>query len=364
MRAAVYRVAGEPFSVESVARPTPRPNDVVVKVEACSMVPNLPVMLDPPSPCVAPPRPTIYGCDAVGIVSEVGSQVRGFSVGDRVYVNPHRFCGNCRSCRRGNRAACDFSALSGYFGIGPRSYETLGDYPVGGYAEWMTAPAESLVRIPATVSPETATRWGYLGTGYAALQRAGVDSRSTVLINGISGTLGLGTALFALALGVSKILGVGRDAALLAEVKALAPDVIEVHSNESQQSVEGWARDLTEGAGADVVIDALPTGGSTDAYAAAVAALGRGGTHVNIGGVIEEVPINVNKIMHCEQTFTGSFWMTTLQGEEMADLVDLGRIDLDVFAHEVFALDDINHALEVVAGGKTRGGFSNYVVRP
>ena len=75
------------------------------------------------------------------------------------------------------------------------------DYPYGGLGEYMTAPQYSLVTLPDNVSFETAARWGYLGTAYSALKRSGANMGTSVLVNGISGTLGLGVALFALALG-------------------------------------------------------------------------------------------------------------------------------------------------------------------
>ena len=89
-------------------------------------------------------------------------------------------------------------------------------YPYGGLGEYMTAPQENLVKLPDTVSFEQGARFGYLGTAYSALKKANVGPGTTVLIDGISGTLGLGGCLNALAMGATKIFGTGRNAELLA----------------------------------------------------------------------------------------------------------------------------------------------------
>ena len=73
--------------------------------------------------------------------------------------------------------------------------------PYGGLAEYMLAPQYSLVKIPDNLSFEAASRFGYVGTAYSAMRKAGVGAGSSILVNGISGTLGIGGALFGLAMG-------------------------------------------------------------------------------------------------------------------------------------------------------------------
>jgi alcohol dehydrogenase len=99
----------------------------------------------------------------------------------------------------------------------------LDAYPYGGLSD-LTAPERNLVRLPDSVTFEQGARFGYLGTGFSALRKAGAGPGRTVLIDGISGTLGLGACLIALGLGVTRILGTGRNAELLNDVKAIAPD--------------------------------------------------------------------------------------------------------------------------------------------
>src|ERR1700738_1767065 len=98
--------------------------------------------------------------------------------------------------------------------------------PMGGVAQFITAPATALVRLPDNVSFNAAARFGYFGTAYAAMRKIGVGPGQSLLVNGISGTLGLCAALIALAMGATKILGTGRNGALLDRVKTLAPERI------------------------------------------------------------------------------------------------------------------------------------------
>ena len=365
MRAARMHKVGDPLKIDRIETPVPRSTDVLVEVKACGIVPNLGNVLNRMGrhPHLLLPRlPAIFGLDPVGVVVEKGSQVHGIDVGARVYVNPARYCGGCRHCRMGQTVSCKYYTFNGYFGFSPNSQRMFDDYPYGGLAEYMTAPQYSLVTLPDNLTFEAAARWGYMGTGFRALRQAGANMSSTLLINGISGTLGLGVALFALALGVRKILGTARNLDLLERVRRIAPDRVHVHSLDDPQPVGEWARALTEGAGVDIVIDALGPGAPHSSMLAAFDALGRGGRHVNISAVAGEVPINLHKAMDGDQALIGSLWFTTADGQEMADLAATNSVRLDVFEHEVFKLDDINTALAQI---KTRnGGFSNYVVCP
>lgn len=365
MRAARMHAVGKPLVIDSIPVPSPRPTDVLVQVKACGIVPNLGNVLHHLQEwfphLTLPQLPAIFGLDATGVIAEVGAQVYDFAPGDRVYVNPARYCGGCRACRTGDTTHCLAYTFNGYFGFSERSQRMFDDYPYGGLCEFMTAPQYSLVKIPDNLSFETAARFGYLGTAYRALLRGGVGPSTTLLVNGISGTLGIGAALFGLAMGARRILGTGRNRELLERVKAIAPNRIHVCAL-GDGSLAEWARELTNGEGANVVIDALGPGAPQDSVLQAMQAMRRGGHHVNIGAVAGDLPINLHKIMDNDMQFSGSAWFTTGQGQEMADMVESGAVDLSVFEHCVYQLEDVNTALGLISNRS--GGFSNYVICP
>ena len=365
MRAARLHVKSGPFHIDQVARPTPRASDVVVEVKACGIVPNLQNVIGwDDFVATIPPLPAIFGLDAAGVVAEKGELVHGLEIGDRVYVNPLRSCGTCRYCVMGEPAVCDAMTLNGYFGMGKNSKQTFEDYPYGGFSEYMTAPASSLVRLTDAISFEQASRFGYLGTAYNALSRANVDINSTVLINGASGTLGLGGVMFALARGAPKVLAVGRDLKLLERVRAIDPRRIHIHSTRnSDMSVADWARSLTGGNGADVVVDMLPTGAPLEAFQAAFEALGKCGRHVNCGGMFDYVPIYTPVFIQRALTMIGADWFTTAQGQEMVEFVTSGQVDLGIFEFRGYPLGEINTALSNIVNLRD-GGFSSFFIRP
>ncbi|MBB2938371.1 alcohol dehydrogenase [Amycolatopsis bartoniae] len=364
MRAARMHGVGEPMVLENVAKPTAYGSDVVVRVEACNIVPNLANILVnwttwfPQNPL--PGLPAIFGLDPAGVVEEVGADVHGFQPGDRVYVNPGRHCGDCPACRRGEHIDCESYAFAGYFGFTASSTKLLDRYPYGGLAEYLLAPAYSLVRLPESISFAHGARFGYLGTGYSALRKAAVGADTTLLINGVSGTLGLGVALFALAMGVPRIYGTGRNKALLDRVRALAPDRIETHST-LDGPVDAWVRSRT-GRGVDVYIDALGPGAPHEGLIQGIASLRRGGRAVNIGATAGMVPFDVHHIMDQQLSFRGSIWFTAGEGQQMAQLADSGLVDLSVFENVVFPLEKVNDAISGVEN--RNGGFSNFVISP
>lgn len=365
MRAARMHEVGQPMKIDMIERPKARSTEVVVQIKACGMVPNLGnVLANWPKWCPHLPQPklpAVFGLDPAGVISEVGEQVLDFKVGDRVYVSPVRSCGGCPACISGRRTECRYFVFNGYFGFQANAQTMYDMYPHGGFCEYMAAPRYALVKLPDNVSFEEAARLGYLGTAYSAIKKAGPVAGRSLLINGISGTLGLGAALFALALGATRIYGTGRNRSLLERVKSLAPKRIEVFSTEDGQ-IEPWVRSLTDGQGVDVMLDTLGAVASLDILDDAMHSVRRGGKIINIGGTVGKLPVDVKWLMDEQMQFIGSVWFTTEEGYEMAEMLRVKAVDLSILEHEVAKLEDINQAISGI--GSRSGGFSNYLIAP
>lgn len=366
MRAARLHKTGERMLLETVPVPTPTANDVVVRVRACGIVPNLANILThwqtwfPELPL--PPLPAIFGLDPAGEIAAVGSHVYEWKPGDRVYVNPGRFCLGCRACRNGDFPNCTSYTFSGYFGFSSGSLNIFKNYPHGGLCEYMAAPQYALVRLPDNVSFEQAARFGYLGTMYSALRKARVAPGRTLLVNGISGTLGLGGALFGLAMGATKIYGTGRNPALLECVRALSPQRIEVFSTAADEPLDRWVKQRTDGLGVDVFVDALGPGAKHETMLQGLRSLKRGGRAFNIGAIAGAVGLDLHTMMDDQQTIEGSLWFSAGEGQDIADMAAAGLIDLSVFEHVCYPLDAVNDA--IAGSASRRGGFSNFVIQP
>ncbi|CAB3799550.1 Alcohol dehydrogenase [Paraburkholderia ultramafica] len=358
----VHEPAGR-FVLDTIPRPELlRSTDVLVDVKASGVVPNLRNVMSnygERAYLTVPDLPAIYGLDAAGVVAQVGSAVTGIAPGERVYINPGRSCGSCHACRIGEPINCVAFTFQGYFGFGPQSKQMYRQYPYGGFSEFATAPADGLVKLPEQVSFEQAARFGYLGTAYSGLRKAGVGAGRTVLIVGASGTLGLGAVQIARAMGATRILCVARNEAFLQRVRALDPQRISTFSY-GQGSLADWAREQTGGVGVDAVVDAIAPGASHQVTLDSIAALRRGGRLVEIGAMTDPLPMNLHEMMCAQVSIVGSLWFSVAEGQDLAAMAAAGTLDLSVFEHHRYSLDQANEAL--AEAEKRAGGFVNVVV--
>lgn len=365
MKAARLHEVGARFQVDEIPVPSLRPTDVLVKVATAGVVQNLRnVITTYPKtrPFLPLPKlPAIFGLDSAGVVAAVGDRVKmDVAVGDRVYVNPGLSCGSCLACRRGEPPNCASYTFMGYFGFGKDSQQQYDAYPYGGFAEYLTAPAANLVKLPDSVSFEQACRFGYLGTSYSGLRKADFRPGQNILVDGGTGTLGVGTVLLALAMGASRIFATGRDRGRLERLKALDPKRIETITA-GTGAVADHVMAATDGFGVDVMVETLAPNSSAKNVVDAINALRRGGRAVKIGGVSETLPLEPGKMMVQQKSFIGSLWFTTGEGEDMAAMAGAGALNLGVFDHEVFPLERINDALDAI--DSRSGGFTNIVIR-
>lgn len=365
MVAARLHELNKPMTLDTIPVPRPRLGEVLVRVKACGIVPNMGNVINnwpswfPHQPL--PKFPAIFGLDPAGVVEELGAGVIGIEPGQRVYVSPLRSCGSCKPCVAGRRTQCKYFTLNGYFSTSRDGQKIFDVNPYAGFSEYMLAPAQSIVKIPASMSFEKAGRMGYLGTAYGALRNAQAGPGQVAFIDGITGTLGVASTILCLAMGVSRILGTGRNEDLLRRVKAIAPNRIEVMSLGSGSS-GAWGMARTDDFGVDFVISALGARAPVETMIDSMVALKRGGKLIVIGGVADPLPVNMKWLMDEQIQIIGSNWFTTEQGQELADMVGGGVIDLSYLYDHVYPLSRVN---EAISGLKERdGGFSNYVVCP
>jgi threonine dehydrogenase-like Zn-dependent dehydrogenase len=365
MRAARLHEMGTPFRIDRIEVPEPGPHDVQVEVRACGVVPNLRNVVTSYTskhPTLPARRlPAAYGLDASGVVAAVGSAVHGLAIGDRVYVNPGLSCGGCEACRRGSPTQCPDFTFQGYFGFGPGSQKLFDAYPTAGFCERLVAPAANIVRLPDGVSFEQGARFGYLGTAYSALRKGGLVPGGTVLVDGITGTLGLGAALLALAMGASRVFGTGRNQDLLDRVRAFAPQRVQP-IRLGTRAVNEEVMEATGGLGVDTYLGALGPGAPVDSTLHGLLSLRRGGRAVGMGALAATLPVDPLLMMRRQLSYAGSLWFTTAEGQDMAAMAAGGTLDLSAFEHQAFPLERVNEAVQ--ATEHRHGGLTNIVVTP
>ncbi|MFC5337466.1 alcohol dehydrogenase catalytic domain-containing protein [Leucobacter denitrificans] len=239
---AVILSGPEQISVEEVDTPTVQfPTDAIVKVSHSAV-------------CGADLLPfhghtpgfefgMIPGHEFVGEVVEVGSEVDGISVGDRVVNTSMTSCGTCSECAAERWTQCTTRSLFGYSGVYPKLD--------GGQAEYVRVPnaARSLLALPEEVSSEDALFLAdILPTGYAGVDNAGVTEGDLLVVQG-AGPVGLMAVIVALSRGARVVVVDGVDARreLATELGATAI---------TPQEARDYIDTLTDGVGADCVIEA------------------------------------------------------------------------------------------------------------
>lgn len=362
IRVARLTAPGNPLEVGTADKPALGLNDVLVRVEACGLVPNAAKIIEDGGDAL-PELQAVFGLDVSGVIEELGDHVLELKVGDHVYVDPHLTCGTCHQCRRGRADLCRYNSLRGYAALTPDGGALLNQHPLGGLSEYVVAADRSVAVLPDSVDLFTAARFGYIGTSFAALKKGGLTASQTVLINGVTGTLGVAAVAIALGMGATRVLGIGRNEDVMERVRNLDPTRIEVVSSEDGDDLAAWATRATDGLGVDVLLDCLGNGGDSSSTNALLDAVKIGGRAVLIaGGVYGTIGQTYWDILVKDKAVLGSQWFTSGEIDELIRLVDAGVVDLSILEHKKFPLEEVNDAFAFV--GDRPGGFTNVVVLP
>jgi threonine dehydrogenase-like Zn-dependent dehydrogenase len=199
---------------------------------------------------------TILGHEGVGVIEEVGSDVRNFKVGDRVVIPSTISCGYCSYCRSGYHAQCDNANPNGsqagtaFFG-GP---EQTG--PIDGLqAEFARIPYANagLVKLPDNVDDDQAILLSDIfPTAYFGAEIAEITPGDTVVVFGC-GPVGLFSIVSAKILGASRVLAVDTIPSRLEMARAQGAEIIDFNAEDPVEAIQR----LTGGIGVDRAIDAV-----------------------------------------------------------------------------------------------------------
>ena len=173
--------------------PEAQPTDVLVRVKACGIVPNMANVINnwptwfPHQPL--PRFPAIFGLDAAGVVEEVGEAVIGNRPGDRVYVNPLRSVRRCYSCRGGDTEPVPLLHPQRLLQHLPRRPEDLRPLPLRRFLRVHDRAPGLAGQAAGQHVLRAGWPLGYIGTSYGALRMADAGPGMAALIDGITGTL-------------------------------------------------------------------------------------------------------------------------------------------------------------------------------
>ena len=341
---------GAPATVEEVVIPDPGPGDVVVRILTCGVCHT---DLHYRDGGINDDFPFLLGHEAAGIVERIGDAVTDVSPGDFVVLNWRAVCGTCRACRRGEPQYC-FATFNASRPMtltdGTELTPALG---IGAFAEKTLVHSGQCTKVDPEARPAAV---GLLGCGVmaglgAAINTGDVKRGESVAVIGCGG-VGCAAVAGAVLAGAGRIIAVDRDERKLRWARDLgATDVVDSRKQDPVTAI----RDLTEGFGADVVIDAV---GLPETWEQAFYARDLAGTAVLVGvpapdGKVPRIPLL--DVFSRGGSLKSSWYGDCLPSRDFPMLVDLyrqGRLDLDAFVSEEIALDEVELAFERMKQGE------------
>ena len=310
MKAMLLKHPGAPLVLEDLPDPQPGPGEAVAKVLACGA--GLTIHHARAGRLnIATPR--ILGHEIAGEIVATGPGVTTLRRGDGVTAYFYLTCGECKWCRLNRETLCE--NFGGYIG---REID-------GGYAEYIKLPAKSFIKFPDELDwrgrpAEAGVICDAIATPVKVIRKARITPRDTVAVFGAGGGLGVHMLHVAKWAHARKVIAVDLAAAKFeACVKAGADITVDA----SDGRVAEQLLEATDGKGIDVAIDFVSSASTAEA---AIAALGKGGRFVTLGGHGGAFTANPGEMLRKELELLGSRYATKEEVIESLELVARGEL--------------------------------------
>ena len=270
--------------------------------------------------------PRVIGHEMVGVVEEIGSNVKKLKVGDRIIVNQVVSCGECYPCRHNRGNVCDY-------------LEVRGVHRDGGYREYMAVPEEDCYILPDNLSDADSVMIEPTTIAIQSLSRAEIEDDDVIFIIGC-GALG------------SSILRIAR----LTNAKIIVGDIVDDKLNDalkngahyavnlSHEDFEEKVKEYSNGRGPTVTIDAACT---KDSLMNAIKVTGNAGRVITMGFSITPTEVNQFLITSKELDVRGSRLQNKKFGEAIK-LINEGKIDLSGAVSHTFNYLDAQRAFDFI----------------
>jgi L-iditol 2-dehydrogenase len=331
MKAAVY-YSQEDIRVEDLPVPKISRDEALVEMKACGICGS-----DLISWYLKGRAPLVLGHEPSGIIAEIGGEVEGFNVGDRVFVHHHVACLKCHYCLRGDYTLCE-------------QFHKTNIFP-GGFAQYFKVPAPNLnldtLKIPESVSFEEATLIEPLGCCLRALKKCKIQRGDSVAIVGV-GPTGIIHAALSKIFGAEKTIAIDLVDFRLKIAEKFGADVVVNPLNADLTKV---VRAETSGRGVDLTIVTAP---SIEAYKAGLNVCRRGGklcifAPTEPGELLE---ISPKQLFFSEVQIIPSYSTSHVETREALELIKSGKIRVrDLITHR-FALEDAAKAFKTALEDK------------
>ncbi|MDY6807866.1 MAG: NAD(P)-dependent alcohol dehydrogenase [Actinomycetota bacterium] len=277
--------------------------------------------------------PYTIGHENAGWVHAVGDAVTNVAVGDTVILHPLITCGLCRACRAGDDVHCENSDFPGI--------DTD-----GGYAEYLKTTARSVVRIDDSLQPSDVAALADAGlTAYHAAAKVARMTRpgDTCVVIGAGGLGHIGIQVLNAITGVTIVVVDRNPAAVELAVEVGAHHGIVADGSHVEKILE-----LTDGKGAEAVLDFVGEGGAT---AEGIAMLRRAGNYFVVG-YGENIDVPTIDVISTEINFIGNLVGSYNDLTELMTLAAQGKVTLHTTK---YALDEFQQAVDDLDAGRVRG---------
>lgn len=327
MRAMQVSEAGGRFELVEKEIPHPAAGEVRIKVNACGICHSDLFVKEGLFPGIDYPR--VPGHEVAGVIDALGAGVNGWEVGQPVGVGWHGgHCFYCEPCRQGDFVNCRNGKITGI------SFD-------GGYAEYMTAPAEALALIPPELEATQAAPLLCAGiTTYNALRHSGARPGDTVAIQGIGG-LGHLAVQFAHRMGFRTVAvsGGGRKLEL---ARQLGADYY-IDARASDPVAE-----LQKMGGAKVILATAP---SSEVISRIFSGLAENGSLIVVGVGTEPIQVSPMQLIAGRHSLCGWPSGTGMDSEETLKFCALTDVSPLI---ETYPLEEANEAYHRMLSNKAR----------
>lgn len=273
--------------------------------------------------------PRVIGHEMVGVVDEVGSNVKYLKVGDRVIINQVVSCGHCYPCNHNRGNVCD-------------NLQVRGVHIDGGYREYMAVPEEDCYILPDNLRDADAVMIEPTTIAIQSLSRAELQDDDMLFIIGC-GALGSSILRMARLSKATIISGDIVDDKLKEAGEHGADYTVNLLANDFEEKI----REYTKGRGPTVTIDAACT---KDSLMNAIKVTGNAGRVITMGFSVSPTEVNQFLITSKELDVRGSRLQNKKFGEAI-ELIKQGKIDLTNAVSHTFNFMDAQKAFDFIDSG-------------
>jgi L-iditol 2-dehydrogenase len=332
VKAQVFRGVNQ-LSYEEIPIPTLEADEVLVQVRVVGLCQSDIKKIR--YPLYEPPR--IFGHETAGTIAGVGSQVKGWQIGQRVAVMHHIPCMRCAYCLNDNFSMCDvyknISTTAGFNASG------------GGFAEYVKVPGHivengGLIPIPDDISFEEASFVEPTNCCLKAVKKAQIAPGQTVLVTG-AGPIGLMFMMLVKYFGAKAIATDLLPSRIEKALKVGAEAAFDARDSDLVAKIQA----LTGGMGVDVTLLAVP---SDKAFFQALDCTRKGGKILFFAEFPDEltIPINPNTLYRREIDLMGSYSSSYRLQNLSADIVFNRRIDVNALISDRYPLENLPQAVD------------------